>query len=516
MKKRYFFTAMFCVLALCSTSQAQQVRVIKVDGWPGTGDIETFNNKLIDAIDADSTARKSNPNVIYELNRGQVYPLGKVIRNYDYHLHIRAAGGTGPKPIIMPGKMANGNYGSKYIQSYNHITLENLELSGHTPTGSVLNRFFEAWGKKSRVVIRGCDMDGDRGAFIAVNGDSMKVYIHDSKFLNTGHRITSGGNGRTIDFRPTALIVDTLVVVNSTHTNQSDRLIRNMGSVVNYLKWDHNTSANNVGFHGALQLGYVRTAIVTNNIFANSISLGHYQSRTQEQTQPEKHFSVISLDTVFSGQRIVVRNNNIYNSKSLVDVWNKYDSVSAPWAITPTIEIAIGQPNLASAHFAEELSFKTSCSPFSAYVDAFFTNPKATAFPENWCVGGDGGFYPDEVDLSYGTSVTSYTRADGGFPLGDLNYYPDKRAAWANWISTSINETQSVTEQIYLYPNPTSSILNISSFADRVVIYSATGSMLKDVHNVNLIRVDDLNPGLYLVNLFTSNGVVNHKVLISR
>jgi hypothetical protein len=516
MRKLYFLTLMTCMLLGFTVSMAQEVRIVKVDGWNGTGDIEAFNNKLIDAIDADSTARKSNPNVIFELNRGQVYPLGKVIKNYNYHLHIRAAAGTGPKPIIMPGKMANGTYGSKYIQAYNNVTLENLELSGHTPTGSVLNRFFEVWGKKSRVTVKSCDMDGDRGGFIAVNGDSMKIYVYDSKFLNTGHRITSGGNGRTIDFRPTALFLDTIIVVNSTHTNQSDRLIRNMGTVVNYLKWDHNTSVNNVGFHGALQLGYVRTAIVTNNIFANAISLGHYQSRTQEQTQPEKHFSVISLDTTFTGQRIVIRNNNIYSDQALIDVWAKYDSVSAPWAITPTIELAIGQPNVASAHFAEKLTFKTSCAPFSAYVDAFFTNPKAASFPENWCVGGEGGYYPDEVDLSFGTSAASYTKGDGGFPLGDLNYYPEKRAAWANWIPTSVNEVLNVSENITLYPNPVDKILNISTLAERVSIYSVAGNLLKDVYNVNRVDVADLNPGLYLVNIFTSDGVANHKILVSR
>jgi len=515
MKKLYFMAGLVCMLFFVGNTMAQ-VRIVKVSGWPGTGDIEAFNNVLPDAIDNDSTARKTNPNVIYELSRGHIYPAGRVIRNYDYHLHIRAAAGEGMKPIITAGKMANGNYGSKFIQAYNNITLENLEFSGHTPTGSVLNRFFEVYGKKSRTTIKGCDFDGDRGAFVAIFGDSTKVYVHDSKFLNTGHRITSGGNGRTIDFRPTALFVDTLVVVNSTHTNQSDRLIRNMGTIVNYLKWDHNTAVNNVGFHGALQLGFVRTAIVTNNIFANTISLGHSQIRTQEQTQPEKFFSVISLDTIFEGQRIVVRNNNIFNDQPLIDVWAKYDTVSAPLAITPTIEMAIGQANVANAWFAEKLNFVTFCNPFTAYVDAFYTNPGASSFPENWCVGGDGGYYADELNGSYGTTATSYTKADGGFPLGDLNYYPSKRVAWDSWLSTSATQRPLSVSDFSLYPNPVDRTLYISSLVERVTVYSVSGNMLKDFSHVNSVDVSDLHPGFYIVKISDKKEISNHKVMVSR
>jgi hypothetical protein len=259
-----------------------------------------------------------------------------------------------------------------------------------------------------------------------------------------------------------------------------------MGSVVNYLKWDHNTALNNVGFHGSLQLGEVRKAIVTNNIFANCISLGHYQSRTQEQTQPEKHFSIITLDTIFAGQSIVVRNNNIYNDKVIIDVWAKYDTVSAPYEITQTIKSAIGEANVSAAWFAEPLTFKTFCNPINEYVNAHLANPKATAFPENWCVGGEGGYYADEIDVSYGTTALSYTKADGGFPLGDLNFYPEKKAEWKAWLPTAIHGFKNQGTEIRVYPNPFSDrvkmVVNTNKAEQiEISIFDVNGKMINQV-----------------------------------
>ena len=531
MKKLYLLIGVLCLVSLVIQTKAQQpLRIVKVDGYDGTGNIETFNNKLYDAIVADSVARKTNPNVVFELNRGQSYPVGKTIKNYDYTLYIRAAAGTGPKPIITPGKDTKGTYTAKYLNAYNHVIFENIEVSGHTPTASVLNRAVEVYGKKSRMIARNCAFDGDRGGSIAVWGDSMKVYVYDCTFGNIGHRKTSGGNGRSIDLRPTALYLDSLIVQNSTHYNQSDRLVRNMNTKIKYLKWDHNTALNNVGFHGSLQLGKVKTAIVTNNIFANCISLGHYQSRTVEQTQPEKHFSIISVDTIKEGQNVVVgslviRNNNIYTDKIISDIWAKYDTVSAPWEITPTIKSAIGEANVAAAWFAEPLTFKTFCTPLNEYISAYFTNPKATAFPENWCVGGEGGYYADEINPSYGTTAISYTKADGGFPLGDLNFYPEKKAEWQAWVVTGISGIKSNSTEVNAYPNPFSDRtmvrVNISK-ADKVdiAIFDLTGKMVKQISNQNETagvheywwdgdnsNGNKVNTGIYMYKVVTSTDI---------
>ena len=298
-----------------------------------------------------------------------------------------------------------------------------------------------------------------------------------------------------------------------------------MGTRVNYLVFDHNTTTNNKGYHGALQLGMVNYAKVTNNIFANTISLGHVDSRTQEQTQPEKHFSVISLDSIFEDQTIIVRNNNIYTDQSIQDVWAKYDSVSAPYEITQTIKNAIGESNVASAWYAEPLTFKTLCGAFPDYVDAWYLNPTASEFPDDWCVGGDGGYFPDEIDASYGTNAISYTKADGGFPVGDLNYYPEKKAEWEAWLPTAVRGFVNSGTEVKVYPNPFSDrvkmVVNTNKAEQiEISIFDVNGKMINQVAKQHVSQGvheywwdgknangNKVNTGIYMYKVVTSTDI---------
>jgi hypothetical protein len=178
-----------------------------------------------------------------------------------------------------------------------------------------------------------------------------------------------------------------------------------------------------------------------------------------------------------------------------------------------------------AAWFAEPLTFKTFCKPINEYVSAYFANPKATAFPENWCVGGEGGYYSDEIDPSYGTTAISYTKADGGFPLGDLNYYPQKKAEWKAWLVTGISEIKSNSTEVSAYPNPFSDRtmvrVNISK-ADKVgiAIFDLTGKMVKQISNQNETagvheywwngdnsNGNKVNTGIYMYKVITSTDI---------
>lgn len=532
MRKIYQVSLVIAAVLGMALSAHSQTRVVRVPGWdPASGESDTlYNNVLYDAIMADSTERETNPDVVFELVRNHKYPLGKVIENYDFHLWIRAEEGEGLMPELVPGKRANGTYGADYIYAYNDMTLEEIAFNAFTPDGSYLNRMIEGRGTGMRMTVRNCSYDGDRGSCVVVNGDSMSIFLHDVRGGNTGHRKTTGGNGRLVDFRPTALYVDTIVIQNSTTWNSSDRIIRNMGTVVNYLLYDHVTALNIIGFHGGLQLGHVRTAIVTNNIFGNVISLGHTDSRTQEQTQPEKHFAAITLDTVFAGQVIEVRNNNIYWDQELVDVWAKYDSVEAPWPITPTIETAIGAANVDAAWFAEPLTYTAFCGPISAYVDAYYADPAASSFPENWCVGGEGGYFPDQLDASYPTTAASYTAADKGYPLGDLNYFPEMKAMWETGVGVGIEEhARAARTGLQNYPNPFSRATTIAYEIGRdsdvtLEVYDITGRKVRSVvdrfHTAGSYQVtfdaEALPAGLYFYRLDDGSKVQVNNMIISK
>lgn len=534
MRKMYKFMLIMAVgLMTVVAASAQDARIVKIDGWdPASGEPDSlYLDVVYETITADTTAagERVDPNTIYELTRGHKYPQGQIIENYGYHLHIRAEQGDGLLPEFIVGKRPDGAYGNDYIKARNDMTIQNLVFSGYRPDGAYLNRMVEFRGHKSRIVIEGCVWDGDRGAGLAFLADSLSVFARDVVVRNTGHRKVTGGNGRLVDFRPQAPYVDTLVLINTTVTNASDRIIRNMGTVVNYLEIDHMTALNNVGYHGALQLGHVRTAKVTNSLFANTISWGHAEWRDQEQTQPNKHFAVITLDTIFDGQVIEVRNNNVYWDQALVDVWAKYDSVSAPWDLSPSVETALGAA-ADNATFNEVLTLTSSCGPLTNYVDAFYANPTADAFPENWCVGGEGGFFYDQIDYSYSSDAISFTAADDGYPVGDLNYFPALKASWESGFPAAIEPAESTRSNgLRSYPNPSSGITTVSYELEQAAdvkldLFNVSGQRVVQLRNEFqhagmhevVFSPEGLPGGVYLLKLEAGSAVSVSRMVFTR
>jgi hypothetical protein len=64
-------------------------------------------------------------------------------------------------------------------------------------------------------------------------------------------------------------------------------------------------------------------------------------------------------------------------------------------------------------------------------------------------------------------------------------------------------------ESIKIYPNPVSSTLQVNRVKDilEINIINMTGSLVRTVHNTNLVDVADLRDGMYLVQVKTSSGV---------
>src|SRR5690606_39101296 len=66
------------------------------------------------------------------------------------------------------------------------------------------------------------------------------------------------------------------------------------------------------------------------------------------------------------------------------------------------------------------------------------------------------GYFMSEFDASYSTDSPAYTGAEGGYPVGDLNWFPEQLAAWES-DPTSTEEDRQVATSFVLnqnYPNP--------------------------------------------------------------
>jgi hypothetical protein len=65
-------------------------------------------------------------------------------------------------------------------------------------------------------------------------------------------------------------------------------------------------------------------------------------------------------------------------------------------------------------------------------------------------------YFADTLDCSYATSTAAFTGAEGGFPAGDLSWFPTEKAKWEAWVS-AVESSESVPVEFALhqnYPNP--------------------------------------------------------------
>ena len=411
-----------------------QQRVVTIQGIiPGQ---PLVYDQIFNAINADATNRLTNKNVVYELKRGQVYLETSTINSADFDLYIRSEAGTGTMPIIFH-TLNSAGASANMITARQNFTLENIEIDGKHSNGTLGNRILNMYGKNYRCTFKGCRITNDRGGALAVQVDGVKLYYIDCIMGNLGHQISIGGNGRAVDLRNTGT-VDTVVIQNCTLYNMTDRVFRNMAPIINYFKMDHNTIVNIQGYHGCVQLGKTKKAIITNNIFADPLTFGdRFPARWRtEQMQPDKAFAVITHDSLSKALPVAsveMRNNNIYFDKKFVDFFNQTPPNDSIGMVRPINNAIIGflGASLPQAYYAEELVFKNA-SPWMAlynYLTYWITHPKASVFPNNF-----SELYPYEWDVSYSTASKSYKAGDNGYPVGDLNAWPALKTQWAQGI----------------------------------------------------------------------------------
>ncbi|MDA3892697.1 MAG: T9SS type A sorting domain-containing protein [Salinivirgaceae bacterium] len=524
MKNIYKLLVSVCLLLSFSTIQAQEPRIVEVSGYDlnnPVGEVDDYNNVLWDIIYGDTLGRAENPNTIYMLKRNHVYPLGKIISN-NFPLHIEGEGTNddGFLPEIIVGLKSDGTTGNDYIDSYSDLTLKNIYFNGDEGGGAYLHRMIEMRKSNSRFIIDGCALTGDNSGAVLLKADSLKVYVRNSVMGNLGHRYVMNGNGRFIEIRSDVLsYVDTLIIENCLTYNLTDRIIRNEGSLVNYLKVDHLTALNTVGRNGGLDLANARKAIITNNVFANVISIGHTDANAAEQNQADGHFAVIALDTIYSGQSIEVRNNNIFWDEAIHNAWSLYDTVESPNYICSTVKAAIGEANVEKAYFSEPLVFANTCGNIAGYVANYYANPLSLELPDSWCVGGDGGLYYDEIDVSYASTYASYKADDNGEPVGCQLHFDDGTNIFTNKGASGFNVT--------CYPNPFLNKTNIQfslANASKVTIsvYDITGAEVQTVLNSELnagdhtieLNASGLTSGIYFYKVEAGTKVATKKMVL--
>ena len=124
--------------------------------------------------------------------------------------------------------------------------------------------------------------------------------------------------------------------------------------------------------------------------------------------------------------------------------------------------------------------------------------------------------------------VTSYTKFKisgklGFFTVDTLKFGEYVFANGSSNILTEIKNKQKQTVQLNLYPNPSSTVLNVSienyklSANSTINVYDMQGKALKHIsaiHSENTISIEDLSPGQYILSLSDRNKKVATKTFV--
>ena len=519
---------------------------------------------IAEQIEADTTANGDRiAGRIYELDGGAIYlNRGTYYLEAGDTLHLRSSSDVRATIYNMPtqtGTNPQNPAGYIFRNRGGLMILENLAFTGYDEASDIANQnydqlytvqggMFRTDASGGSFVFRGNIFSNINGQILRTDHSVVKVIAEDNIFSNLGALSTSNfGAGKGIDLR--ASTCDTLILVNNTFANYIDRPIRhyNFGNPLEgtgdilYGLIDHNTFVNGIGFHGVLSLGNVGPNItITNNLFVDGFAGGEDSTdvtRTAEWANTGSAYNNGNpeMSWIFAAPNdttVWTINNNFYSISATGQAhFDKFQ--------TDSMKLGEGSP--LSTHIQSRIS--NSATAFTKIPDPGMIDIPSLMIGMMEYYIEDAGrtkdtpngtwdpatqdmdrkpitYYLDTFDASYSTSSDAYIGAEGGFPAGDLNWFPAKKN---EWMGTDIDDNNpEVPSRISLnqnYPNPFNPSTKISfslpsSQKVTLKVYDMLGREVATLvngqtisagsHTVNFDAVN-LSSGVYIYQLTGSN-----------
>jgi hypothetical protein len=483
--KRLLSILTFVVLLYTSYSFGQEAVVTLV---PFSGDTTTFINWQ---IIADTTATGGLlPNRVYELQRGQVYLQNRIFTVLTGEtMRLRATAGSGAKPIVYLWEQGIGGTptrppGNMFVLNGANLIMKNICVAGfYEPepdrVDGVQGGLINTTAIGSSITLDGVILSNINGQHVRTGQNSNKVEIRNSIFANMGALTTSNlGAGKGIDLREAAC--DTFIIVNSTFVNYQDRAIRHYNfsnpttatGPIKYGLIDHNTFINGMGFHGLFNLGNVGyDMVITNNLFVDGFGLGEDSTdatRTAEwgntgELYPNGNNRITWIFSAPNDSTNWTVSNNFYSVSTEGQAW--LDDNHFGWG-------PFGRASQLSWHINSRLG-ADSVNAFTDEDNLALNNiPNLMTNMMTWYENPAGGdrtkntpgvtfnrltddydrrviqYYRDTLNASYPNTAVAYTGSTEGWPVGDLNWFPQ-------FLSVEqLDNVPSSFELLQNYPNP--------------------------------------------------------------
>ncbi len=485
---------------------------------------------------------------VYKLKRGEYYLLSGTIVVDGYTL--RLIGEEGPEDVqpavVAGGLKADGTGFWQYFKSKNDVEFRNIYFKGSTPTDLLTGECIRFIAPETKITVDNCFFDSFH--FITIHFFKVpdcSAIITNSYFRNLNNKNGNKWNGRGLRFVQ-ANHVDTVIMVNNTFVNSNSFFLDlDRFTIVDYALIDHNTIVNTVKF--VFQWHWQTNAIFTNNLFYNAHSYGETEADMANQDPDGLVFGIFGIDTVSadslgiveSERRVQLTNNSWFYDEKVWSYWNSRDSVY-PEPFLNSRSQAMFDDDTNYPYLVEENNINENVhfTKFPDVTDTMIAFMEAdrdgTEKVNNW------GYYPDGSvfqiywpittieDLSYATTDPQYTAGTNGFPIGDLNWFPDKKSDWLTDIKEiyngSIPAKYSLSQN---YPNPFNPTTNIQfSLPERTMVtlkvYNVLGQEVAQLVNQELAAgvhkvtfdASDLTSGIYIYTLESENFVKTQKMVL--
>ncbi|MCX6142482.1 MAG: T9SS type A sorting domain-containing protein [Ignavibacteriales bacterium] len=513
MKTSYssIFAALLVLLLFLSANDASAQRVVKVASGVGT---------LNQAINGDTTSAGARKDLttIYELDKGGYYITMGTIENRNYHLRIRAAAGTGKRPIIRPGVVSGGS-SSRPFSARGDLTLDGVYVTNLDEQNGIKQYIIQLSADSLRLSILNSHLDREGQIAIRCDGKNPRIVIKNSIISNVG-TMASPSNGRGVDDRGND--IDTLIYENNTFYNLTSRILRDGGGVIKYCYINHNTVVNS-GQMGCT-IGPVINGYFTNNLFFNTGFLGTDSATTDWYTFQTAPLTQAWLNQGYV-QKLQIHHNNFYVSPELIS--GLPAKIRATTVLDSNTQAAIKAGGWTSLNTNLPVVFKTPPQVPLQVMKSFY-DTTVTVKPEMDKSNGspDYGGTQMPFDFSYPTTSPLYTAGTNGEALGDRTYFGIQ-------VGVANDAMLPTNYQLYSnYPNPFNPSTNIRyslpvAGSVKLEIVNTLGQTVNTLVNQNQqagtysvvwdgrdMNGRQVSTGMYIYRLKTANSVLAKKMIL--
>ena len=424
-------------------------------------------------IAADTVANGKLPNRVYVLTRGALYLSNAVFTNTgNWALKLKANDSTTTKkPVVMLYPSGTGatpwNPPGNLFQLGGSLSMKNIEVTGYyelvdtnrwNMQGALINVPTTTSGVS--ITIDSCILSNCNGNHIRTDGVASTIKITNTVFANLGYLGRSNlGAGKAIDLRNVSC--DSLIMVNNSFVNWLDRIIRHYPAsgatstgAIGYFLFDHNTLVNGTSYHGMFSLGSMGSkAIFTNNLFFDPFILGNDSDATRQvefiPSGELDKYGGARMTWIFSYPNSTtswtVTNNFYCISDSGQAFYDQFKSAGVTGEGSPLTWHINGKLGADSAVAFKKITVAFNNIPATmTQLARWYRAPnggnKLKNTPGAWTYGNakDPNDYDrkgyaylrDTLNCAYPTTSAVYNAAVNGFPVGDLNWFPTKKAAW--------------------------------------------------------------------------------------